>query len=1005
MGTQLQILSHKEINQIYGLPKLTTKQRTIFLELTLSEQKLVRFYRTPLTRAFFILQLGYFKFKQQFFMFDLSEVQADVAYLQETYFPQQSLPFQGTLTKPRRLQQQKVILNLLDYKVADTAVRSDLFKRACQSVKLSANPTFLFRDLMNWLEYEKVVLPAYSFLQRHIIGKAISSERKRLEDLIELIVSDDIQLHLDNLMNEKVESRYALTWLSQEAPNFKPQSLRQETKRKVFIDPLYPTMKLLVDKLDISNENIRYYASLAEHYTVGELRQFKNGMVYIFLLCYLHYRYHRINDVLVEAFKYYVRKYESQAKSMVKEHFYKYHLDANTELSKIPQILALFINDKIDGNTPFFVVRKMVLEMLDREKILLLTDFIKKNRVDETAIRWGHYEEIKQQVSYNLRHLFLHLDFETEGISSPTIEAATVVKEVLSKGKSLKSISSEELPKDFIPKYLQSYLWQDNDFLIARYELMLYQALNRELLAGHIFIKNSFRNQSLEADLIPLVYWQKNKDSILAQINLPKLQQTPQKRLSELKEELEAKIKLVNKTISKGENKDIAIKNNADGTFKWVLTYNAQDPTTNQIYKQLPLIGIIPLLHWVNKQTHFMDNFEHILHKGNEADPTILQACLLALGTNHGIGNMAARSDIPYNHLNRTSQNFIRVETLQQANQTIADATAKLPMFTYYNVAHDTLHSSSDGQKFTSRFDTINARYSPKYFGLEKGISINTMVLNHIPVNAKVIGANEHESHYVFDLVYNNTTTIHPAIHSTDTHGSNKVNFAILDCFGYQFAPRYRRFSKEMDKLVGFHAPKYYPSKYLIKPSRQIKEQRFIEHWDAFQRIMASLALKTTSQSTIVRKLSSFHRVNQMQAVLKDYNDIVKSIFMLDYTQSATFRQNIQTALNRGEGYHRLRKNVAYAHDGKFQVHSRQEQLIWSEATRLICNAITFYNTFLLSQLLEQHIKEGNEKEIKILQKVSPTAWQHINLHGLYQFRKEVIPIDWKAMLAKVKIK
>lgn len=54
------------------------------------------------------------------------------------------------------------------------------------------------------------------------------------------------------------------------------------------------------------------------------------------------------------------------------------------------------------------------------------------------------------------------------------------------------------------------------------------------------------------------------------------------------------------------------------------------------------------------------------------------------------------------------------------------------------------------------------------------------MVANHIPVNARIIGANEHESHYVFDLLYNNTTDIQPAVHSTDTHGTNEVNFAIL---------------------------------------------------------------------------------------------------------------------------------------------------------------------------------------------------------------------------------
>ena len=619
--------------------------------------------------------------------------------------------------------------------------------------------------------------------------------------------------------------------------------------------------------------------------------------------------------------------------------------------------------------------------------MLLLTEFINKNHVDEIAIKWQHYEKIKQQISYNLRHLFIHLDFASESVDAPVMSATIIYKSLLLKNKTLKDISTEELPKEFIPKYLQPYLWEENKLIASRYELMLYQELNRELLSGHVFIKESFQNQSLESYLIPLNYWNNNKAQILNQIDLPKLLQTPKERLSQLEEELESKIELINNSISKGENKDIHIKNNPDGTFSWKLSYKAKETINNhQLYEQLPVVGVIPLLHWVDQKTKFMNSFQHILHKKSTENPdsTMLIACLIALGTNHGISDMANRSDISYNALNRTYQNFIRYETLKKANQLIVDATSKLFMFTHYNIAPDTIHSSSDGQKFASRFDTINARYSPKYFGLEKGITLNTMVLNHIPINASVIGANEHESHYIFDLLYNNTTAIQPTIHSTDSHGTNKVNFAILDCFGYQFAPRYRMFSKEIKNLVSFNKSSHYPDNYLIQPCRQINKQRFIDYWDTFQRIMTSLALKTTSQSVIVKKLSSFKRANQLEGILTDYNDIIKSIFMLDYIHISTFRQGIQTALNRGEGYHRLRKNVAYAHDGKFQVHSQQEQLIWSEATRLICNAIIFYNTFLLSQLLKKQDKKSNEEEIKILTEISPIAWQHINLFCYY---------------------
>jgi TnpA family transposase len=111
------------------------------------------------------------------------------------------------------------------------------------------------------------------------------------------------------------------------------------------------------------------------------------------------------------------------------------------------------------------------------------------------------------------------------------------------------------------------------------------------------------------------------------------------------------------------------------------------------------------------------------------------------------------------------------------------------------------LHASADGQKLECRINTFKTRYSPKYFGTNKGISAVTLVANHVPINARVIGANEHESHFIIDLLYNNSSEISPSVVSTDTHGANQVNFALLDLFGYTFAPRYAKVSKVIDGL------------------------------------------------------------------------------------------------------------------------------------------------------------------------------------------------------------
>ena len=59
------------------------------------------------------------------------------------------------------------------------------------------------------------------------------------------------------------------------------------------------------------------------------------------------------------------------------------------------------------------------------------------------------------------------------------------------------------------------------------------------------------------------------------------------------------------------------------------------------------------------------------------------------------------------------------------------------------------------------------------------------------PVQTFPPGANQHESYWVFDICYNNTSDIVPATITGDMHSVNKANFAILHWFGRRFEPRF----------------------------------------------------------------------------------------------------------------------------------------------------------------------------------------------------------------------
>ncbi len=58
----------------------------------------------------------------------------------------------------------------------------------------------------------------------------------------------------------------------------------------------------------------------------------------------------------------------------------------------------------------------------------------------------------------------------------------------------------------------------------------------------------------------------------------------------------------------------------------------------------------------------------------------------------------------------------------------------KLPIFDKYTLAEYGIHASVGGQKLETKYNTIKARHSSKYFGFGKGISAYTLFANCLPL-------------------------------------------------------------------------------------------------------------------------------------------------------------------------------------------------------------------------------------------------------------------------------
>ncbi len=1000
---RLHLLDAAEVAALYDRPCFTDEERAYYFALTPIESAHMQTFTDGAVQAFFVLQLGYFKAKQRFFAVKLADVLSDLIFI-VNQLDLLVAPDDLRLLNPRTLQQQRqIILEYTQYRHAHAAERQQAYQMLLQAARISPKPQYLLRMLLQFCASERIMLPAYTTVQEVIIGKACTAEEHRLVDLLHTHLTSHDCAALAALF-EQHEGRYRLTKLQRAPKDLSHGQLRRERERGAELLPLYELAQRILPHLDLSHEAIAYYASLVGYYTATRLNDLDSWMVYVYLLCFLQHRYHRLHDHLLSGFMQAVKGYRDEAMAVAETQSAAYRVTLTQDLVRAGQVLQIFTDDQIPPELPFSTLQERAFALLDRERLnTAATYMVTGAGCDETALFWQAIDALQRRFKGRLRPLLRSVRLTASGGQSALMEAVTFLQDLFARDTSLVHANAQSIPTRCIPVRLKRYLYTKSavgkpELVRDRYEFLVYQLVRAALEAGDLFCHQSVRFRSIEDDLIPAAEWQEHKAAYLADIQLPTLQQPIEEHLATLEQDLEVQFARVNGRIAARENTAVQITQHGT-TRRWTLqTPKVRDPINHALFERLPQLALNDVLALVNTRCAFMDAFEHVLgrYSHHVRDDRVLRACLIAWGTNLGLYRMGESSDITMQTLVRASENYLRLETVRTANTRIINAMAALPLFRHYDI-DGVIHSSSDGQKFEVERPTVKAQHSPKYFGLGKGVVAATLVANHVPVHAELISAHDHESQWVFDLLYNNPTDIHPSVHSTDTHGTNQVNFALLKVFGYTFAPRYANIQEKVrTALYGFQHPQSYGRDALFRPVRKLNTALIIEQWDEVQRIFVSLARKTTTQSVLISKLSSAKRRNRVLQALGEYDHIYRSAYLLEFIDSPKLRQSVQRALNRGEQYHQLKRALTQANAGKLRYGTDEEQDVWNECSRLLINAILYYNMLMLSEAVTRREQRGDTTGAEQLKAVSPVAWTHVNFYGRYTFSEEplAVPID-----------
>jgi len=256
-----------------------------------------------------------------------------------------------TLSKPTRLEQQKIILRLFDYRPADQSTKDELEQKAQRFAMLSTQPIFILREVLQYLESQRIVIPGYTFLQ-DMVGRAVTTERNRITGLLNAALTSATREQLDALL-EADENMYRISTLKREAKDFSYKELRLEVERRRFFQPLHETARIFLATAGLSAESGKYYASLVKFYTVYKLQRMSEKTTRLYLLCFAYHRFRQINDTLIEAFIHLVDQYEKLARRAADEAMHKAMEDASDNLQAAGQVLNLFTDTAIPENAPF----------------------------------------------------------------------------------------------------------------------------------------------------------------------------------------------------------------------------------------------------------------------------------------------------------------------------------------------------------------------------------------------------------------------------------------------------------------------------------------------------------------------------------------------------------------------------------------------------------------------------------------------------------------------------
>ena len=997
---EINLLTNTEFDSIYEQPKFNEVEQELYFNFNETELAAANKYRTIKARVSFLLTLAYFKAKQQFYRPDLTDSD-DGIYLVKQCFPDFDGNLNGKIDNRVFRLQRIEILKRYEYREcngeSEEHAKFQLVKLLRHHPKLHS----ALRQFLVYFESQRIIIPSYRKLQ-DMFTEAFKQEKRRLDQLLSEL-PEQIQVQLTSLI--QCDSGLSqLNNIRSDQNDFQYTAIKTEVGKAKSIAELYAFSKSFMPCLKLSNNAIQYYAEIAEQYASSRLKKLKKSLQWLHLICFVYFRYQQIMDNLITSFMYHTKAIIDSAKTYADSALMEYSSKMVMEFPRLAQFLQWF--PQRDRSLNHQEINRIAFDILPQSQFSALAEFLERNTFDKKGAKRQFYLDSSRLLALYLRPILLTVDFEYFKPDNLIIELIALIKTHYASGKTPAQLNFSDDLGITIPGRETPYLKRESgDGSLDPYllEFFIYQKMYHHIHRGRLFCNDSTTYRDIDQDLVDGALVDQANE-IATDYGYSKIPIYCDERLDAALSELDEAWQRTNQRIDNGENSDIKIVEGID-SMQWTLLYDTSEKLDNSFFKGLPKVEIADLMMFVGEMISMWDGFTHI--KGRylkRIKPVALavNACVLSEAFGFGHSKMADMCDLSFNLLRSTREDFIRIDTLCAVNDIVSNFICSLPIFKHWDLLDDKLLADADGQKFATSNSTIQSRYSKKYLGKGKGISLYTLIANFVAVNAKNIGLNEYEGHSLYDMIYSNKTDIEIDMVTGDGHSLNQLNFVALDAINVEYVPSIKNIHEATKDIYCTGNTKNMSG--LLRPKGKINIERIKSEKRGVIRVLLSLIVQENTQTNIIRKLNSHARYARLKTALFEYNKILKSTHILNLIDNMSLRKAVRTARNRTESYHQLQSLIRKVYNGIFKGKKIVDNRVSAHAARLVANCIVAYNSIILNQIYENMLKSGTlSHALDEFARISPIAWSHILFTGRYNFKKSTGNIDITTIVSALK--